>query len=79
MEPPVYIFEIKSGMWGCSNTVTPCCERAGILAETFNMENVDFYSLPNVIKTMRTSRYTLVEEIMEVPLLTFEDVFNKAA
>jgi hypothetical protein len=54
------------------------CKDAGILVEFFDVsKDVDFYSLPNIIKTLRTSRYTLVEEIMETPLLTFNDVFQK--
>jgi len=75
MEPTVYIFEIKSSI-GHQNVLTPHLNHEGILNETFDMDNVDFYSLPNIIKTMRTSRYTLVDEIMEIPLLKFSDVFN---
>ncbi len=32
----------------------------------------DFYSLPNLIKTMRTNRYSLVDEILTSPLLTLK-------
>jgi len=38
---------------------------------------VDFYSLPNLVQTMRTNRYSLIEEIMETPLLTLEQAFAK--
>jgi hypothetical protein len=74
MEPPVYIFKVR----GEHNVLKTHCDRFGVMAEVFDMQkDVDFYSLPNVIKTMRTSRYTLVEEIMEVPLMTFADVFER--
>ena len=36
---------------------------------------IDEYSLPNLIKTMRTSKYSLVDEILNTPLHTFNDVF----
>lgn len=37
---------------------------------------VDYYSLPNLVQTMRTNRYSLVDEIMEMPLLTLREVFE---
>lgn len=40
---------------------------------------VDFYSLPNLISTMRTNRYSLSDEIMATPLLKLSDVFKLAA
>jgi hypothetical protein len=74
LEPPVYHFWAP----GERNHMDRFCKDAGILVEFFDVsKDVDFYSLPNIIKTLRTSRYTLVEEIMETPLLTFNDVFQK--
>lgn len=40
---------------------------------------VDYYSLPNIVQTMRANRYSLIDEIMGVPLLTLEDVLGVAA
>jgi hypothetical protein len=54
------------------------CHRNGIAIEQFELGgHVDYYSLPNLVKTMRTSRYSLVDEILETKLLTFKDVFGK--
>lgn len=39
---------------------------------------VDFYSLPNLVKTMRANRYSLIDEIMATPLLTLDGVFKQA-
>jgi hypothetical protein len=39
---------------------------------------VDYYSLPNLIKTMSTKRYGLVDQIMETPLLRLRNVFRNA-
>lgn len=34
---------------------------------------IDYYSLPNLVKTMRTNRYSLIDEIMASRLLTLAD------
>jgi hypothetical protein len=36
----------------------------------------DYYSLPNLVATMRSNRYSLVDEIMSSKLLTLKDVFK---
>lgn len=36
----------------------------------------DYYSLPNLVATMRTNRYSLVDEIMATKLLHLKDVFK---
>jgi hypothetical protein len=41
------------------------------------MNKIDYYSLPNIIPTMKTTRYSLVDEIMGTPLLTLKQVFNQ--
>jgi len=40
--------------------------------------NLDYYSLPNLVATMRTNRYSLVDEIMAVPLATLASVLPNA-
>mgnify|MGYP001589564453 CR=1 FL=1 len=37
---------------------------------------VDAYSLPNLVQTMRTNRYSLAQEILDTPLLTREKVYG---
>jgi hypothetical protein len=37
---------------------------------------IDYYSLPNLVATMRTNRYSLIDEVMAVPLLTLDKVFK---
>jgi hypothetical protein len=36
----------------------------------------DYYSLPNLVATMRTNRYSLVDEIMATKLLKLSDVIK---
>jgi len=37
---------------------------------------IDYYSLPNLIATMRTNRYSLIDEVMSTPLLKLSDVLK---
>jgi hypothetical protein len=74
-EPPVYLYH-------CGHrepTFTGFMHRAGIDMQVFDVaSNVDYYSLPNIVSTMRTNRYSLIDEVMETKLLTLEKVFKTA-
>lgn len=75
-EVPVYLYLAP----GETNTLTRECAAAGFALIEFDIRGtVDFYSLPNLIATMRTNRYGLVDEILATPLLRLEDVFKVAA
>jgi len=39
----------------------------------------DYYSLPNLVKTMRSNRYSLVDEIMSTKLLSLKDVLKNVS
>ena len=76
IEPTIYFFRVP----GETDRLSGWCNDDRILLETFDIKDrTDFYALPNLVKTMRTSRYTLVEEIMDTPLLTLAEVFKDAA
>lgn len=76
IEPTAYLFHVI----GERDALTGHCQASGIQLERFEMgSNVDYYSLPNIIGTMRTNRYSLVDEIMEFPLLTFDQVFKEVS
>lgn len=76
-EPTVYHFLVK----GDSNSLSQYARQNGMQIEEFDMAHgkVDYYSLPNIISALRTNRYSLVDEIMSVPLLTMEGVYGTAA
>lgn len=63
-EPTVYHFRVD----GDPNVLV----NRDIQIETFNMDKVDYYSLPNIVSTLRTNRYSLVDEILATPLLTLQ-------
>ena len=54
--------------------------KEGVDLSTFDLTGgVDYYSLPNLVATMRTSKYSLVQEVMDTRLLKLSDVFREAA
>jgi len=71
IEPTVYHLWVK----GDYNRLSEYCNRSDIQLQRFDVSTIDHYSLPNLIKTLRSSKYTLIDEIMETPLLTLKDVF----
>lgn len=72
VEPTVYLFHVP----GEADSLSGSCAGAGIPLERFDASQLDYYSLPNLVQTLRTNRYQLVDEILAYPLLTFERVFN---
>lgn len=74
IEPPIYLFHTD----GDTDALSSNLNRAGIPLEKFELGRaVDYYSLPNIVKTLRANRYALYDEIMETPLLKFNDVFKR--
>jgi hypothetical protein len=70
---PVYHYLTK----GEPNVLGVMAEHEGIPLTTFDLRGgFDYYSLPNLVQTMRANRYDLGGEILETPLLTLADVFK---
>lgn len=90
LTPPVYLYLIKNSeaqraamkrQYGSgfldADTLTGTMGARGYELQTFEIgADVDYYSLPNMIQTMRTSRYSLADQILETPLLTLDEVFR---
>ena len=70
---PVYFYRVSGGD---ADAFSGNVKRASIDMQVFDLAGVDFYSLPNIVETMRASRYSLVDEIMAAPLLTLDRVFE---
>jgi hypothetical protein len=79
MEPTVYLFHVP-GDWNALEDEWYSAKdriRYHTPLEIFELgHSVDYYALPQLALTMRTSAYSLVEEIMDTKLLTFNDVFK---
>jgi hypothetical protein len=72
---PVYLYRLA----GDPDRVSQNMKVADFDVQLFDFTgtHVDYYSLPNLIATMRTNRYSLLDEIMETRLLKLEDVFSE--
>jgi hypothetical protein len=69
---PVYFYQLGSG-----EPLKTSMNRCGFEMQTFDLRSgVDYYSLPNVVATMRTNTYSLVDEIMATPLKKLHDVLK---
>lgn len=57
---------------------TGSCERAGIDVQRFDLTSgADYYSLPNLVQTMRVGRYQLLDEVLATPLRTLDEVLDR--
>lgn len=79
-EPSVYLYRFQPGMRGIGDVdLAQSMNRIGVSVNEFDMRGgFDFYSLPNIAMTMRANRFSLVDEIMAQPLLSFEEMFDVA-
>lgn len=74
IEPLVYFFEVKGN---AIDSLSTSCKRSNITIEKYIIDNTfDYYSLPNILSTIKTNRYALLNEILDTPLLTLDKVFN---
>jgi hypothetical protein len=75
-DPAVYFYRMGGRSVDCFSVFM---ERAKIQVTTFDLakHGVDYYALPAIAKTMRVGRYSLVDEIMNTPLMTLQEVYGK--
>lgn len=72
---PVYFYELE----GEPDRFTGFCAPHDIGITRFDLrrQKIDYYSLPNLVQTMRTNTYSLVDEIYESKLKTLDEVLDK--
>ena len=73
---PVYFYHCAGG----GDNLTPRMNAAGIEMQTFDLRDgkTDYYAIPNLVQTMRSNQYSLVDEIMATPLLALSDVLRNS-
>ena len=72
-EPTVYFYHCGRRDFSLHRSM----QAAGLDMQVMDIdESIDFYSIPNLVKTMRTNRYSLCDDIMNTPLLKLSDVFS---
>jgi hypothetical protein len=77
---PVYLYRCTgSQAAGMDVDLARSMARAGFDLQEFDLRGtaIDYYALPNLIQTMRTNRYGLIEEIMDVPLVKLDAVLPR--
>ena len=72
-EVPVYLYQT----YGEPPALIGAMNLAKMDMTVFDIRGgVDYYSLPNLVATMRTNRYSLIDEVMATPLLTLSKAFK---
>jgi hypothetical protein len=76
-ESPVYLYKLR----GTDRPEFYQHFKAGHDFQEFDLtgSDIDFYSLPNLVSTMRTNRYSLIDEILGTRLLKLGDAYKNAA
>jgi hypothetical protein len=77
--PTTYLYRFAPGMRASADIdLARSCSAAGIDLVEFDLRGgVDYTSLPNVVLTMRSNRWSLVDEIMSAPLKTLDAVMPR--
>jgi hypothetical protein len=75
IQPSVYFYQLA----GEPNNLTSECRVAGIDLKEFDLTRgkVDAYSLPNLVQTMRASKYSLLDDVFDTPLKTLDSVLSR--
>lgn len=73
-EPPVYFYRV--GTSGGTTTFEASMKAEGFDLQVFRIEGSDYYSIPNIAKTMTTKRYGLIDSVLDTPLITLDQVFG---
>jgi hypothetical protein len=71
---PIYFCRVP----GEHDTLSSQLKGRGINVQVIDVDGGDYYSIPNIISTLRANVYSLFDEIMETPLLTINDVLKVA-
>lgn len=73
VSPTIYLYEVDGHD---PNFLLARCQMAGIQVEHFNLRGraVDSYSLPDLAQTMRVGRYSLLDEVMAMPLRSMDEI-----
>lgn len=74
LKPNVYFFKVP----GEFDVVSSACRSSNIRINKFEVsQDVDYYSIPNLVAMVKPQMFGLYDEIMKTPFLTLEGVFNK--
>jgi hypothetical protein len=71
VEPTIYVY-------GTCPDADQFVRKHGLDCQTFDIGSgkIDYYSLPNLVQTMRVGRYSLLDEVLATELLTLDEVLT---
>ena len=69
ISPTVYLLHVP----GDKDALSDSMKRINVPFEKIDVKDMDYYGFPNLLKLLRTSRYTLIDEIMNTNLLTITE------
>jgi hypothetical protein len=71
-EPPLYLYHV-----GGRDQLTSVCTAAGLPYDCFPVPpTIDHYALSTLAQTMRANRFSLVQQVMDTPLLAIEQALR---
>jgi hypothetical protein len=74
-EPTLYYYDCPGGH---SNIEHQCrTEKVSVEVVPLRGKSVDDYALPNLVQTMRTNQFSLLDEVLATPLLTLDGVLAR--
>jgi hypothetical protein len=73
---PVYFYQLA----GDPDYLSASMNAAKIELQTFDLRgsSIDYYSLPNLVKSMNSNQYSLIDSIMATPLVSLKDVLKNS-
>jgi len=75
IDPTVYFYKVVGTD---RDVLSHNCAVGGIDLQTFDLTHgVDYYSLPNLVQTMRVGRYQLLDDILATPLRRLDEVLTR--
>lgn len=74
-EPTLYFYKLD----GEQDVFSHECREYDVDLQTFDLlgQTVDYYSLPTLATTMRVQRYSLIDEVLNTPLRTLDEVLDQ--
>jgi hypothetical protein len=71
---PIYFYNV----YGNDTTLNSSLRIEQIDYQQFDLwgGKIDYYSLPNLVQTMRVNKYSLVDAVMDTKLLSIKDIFK---
>jgi hypothetical protein len=78
-EPPVYLYRfLQYGRGAADKDLSVSMREFGLEMQEYDLRGgYDSYSLPNLVSTMRVKKFSLIDAILDTPLLTLDEVFNE--